>query len=76
MYYKDKDKHNLPHIHAFYGEHEAVFDIQNATILGGEFPPKETKFVETWILLRQNELLANWKLALQGESIYKIDPLR
>jgi len=76
MYFKDNSQHNSPHIHAFYGECEAVFDIQRGKVLDGKFPPKEKKFVETWILLRQKELLANWKLASAGESTYKIEPLR
>ena len=76
MYFKDNKQHKLPHIHAFYNEHEAVFDLNNGEILDGKFPPKETKYVQTWILLRQDELLANWKLAIENEPLYKIEPLR
>ena len=28
------------------------------------------------IELHQEELLANWKLAVEGQQIFKIDPLR
>lgn len=76
MYFKDNKQHKLPHIHAVYGEYEAVFEINGAGILDGEFPVKEKKFVETWILLRQKDLLANWKLAVSGEVPYKVEPLR
>jgi len=50
MYYKDINKHKSPHIHAFYGDCEAVFDLEHGKILDGKFPSKETKYVETWIL--------------------------
>ena len=76
LYYKDIKKHKSPHIHAEYGGHEAVFDIKSGKVLDGKLPSKQTKFVETWILLRQSELLANWKLAVAGEVPYKIEPLR
>ena len=76
MYFEDNKQHNKPHIHAFYNECEAVFDINSGEIITGKFPPKESKYVQAWVLLRQNELLANWKLALEGETLYKIEPLR
>ena len=76
MYYEDNKKHKLPHIHAFYGENEAVFDVKSGKILDGKFPRKERKLVETWILLRQSDLLANWKLAVNKELPYRIEPLK
>ena len=76
MYYKDNKQHKLPHIHAFFGEYEGVFDLNSGDMLVGEFPHKETKLVQTWILLRQSELLANWQLAIEGEELYKVEPLR
>ena len=76
MFFDDKKQHNKPHIHAVYAEHKAVFDIEDAEILVGKFPPKETKFVQSWILLRQKELMANWRLAANNEIPYKVDPLR
>ena len=75
MYYKDTNQHKLPHLHAFYGEHEALFDL-NGKFLEGKFPSKQKKFVETWILLRQSDLLANWKLVVEGEVPYKVEPLK
>lgn len=76
MYFDDTKRHKLPHVHAMYNENEAVFALSSGEILDGKFPPKETKLVQTWILLRQDELLANWKLATSGEPLYKIEPLR
>ena len=76
MYFFDNKKHKLPHIHAKYNEYEAVFDLSSGEIIDGKFPNRETNFVKTWILLRQNELFANWTLAESGEALYKIEPLR
>ena len=76
MYFDDAKQHKLPHVHAFYGEDEATFNINTGEKMEGKFPPKESSFVKSWILLRQNELLANWKLAISNEQLYKVDPLR
>jgi len=76
MYFGDDQQHKKPHIHATYGEYKAVFSIDDAEIMVGKFPPKETKFVQTWIYLRQKELLADWQLAVNDETPYKIEPLR
>jgi hypothetical protein len=34
------------------------------------------KLVQAWIEIHQEELLANWKLASNGEAVFCIDPLR
>ena len=33
-------------------------------------------FVHAWIEIHQDELMADWRLAIQGEPIFKIDPLK
>ena len=76
MYFRDTNQHNLPHLHATYGDMEAVFDLNTCKLLSGKFPPKQTKFVETWMLLRQEDLLTNWELAVKGGQPFRIDPLR
>lgn len=75
MNWKDFGKHSCPHFHAFYGEYEAVFDL-NGDILSGEFPKKQSTFVKAWVLLHEDELKANWELAYEGEETFRIDPLR
>ena len=37
MFLLDKE-HNPPHIHAFYGEFEASFTINDGEIMNGSFP--------------------------------------
>jgi hypothetical protein len=75
MYPKDNNAHHEPHIHIMYQEYEAVYSIKTIKLLGGSLPHKKIKLVELWIELRQDELLADWQLAIQGEEIFKIKPL-
>lgn len=76
MYYYDDQRHNLPHLHAEYGEHEVSLAIEDGTVLSGSFPPAKMKLVQAWIEIHKEDLLANWKLAVAGEPVYKIDPLK
>ena len=76
MYVEEGEKHHLPHVHARYAGEDASFDLENGDKLAGKFPPKQTSFVKTWILLHQEELRANWSLLSAGDTVYKIDPLR
>jgi len=34
------------------------------------------KLVQAWIEIHNDELLADWDLAICGETIFKIDPLK
>ena len=76
MYFQDTDKHHKPHIHAKYQEHEAVLTITDASVLEGSIPNKKLNLVKAWITIHEDELLADWELAVKGESIFKIEPLR
>ncbi|APB34278.1 hypothetical protein GlitD10_1952 [Gloeomargarita lithophora Alchichica-D10] len=38
-------------------------------------PRKQLRLVQAWIELRQDELSADWELAVNGETPYKIMPL-
>ena len=58
-----------------YTEFEASIDIENGEILSGDLPRKQLRLVQAWIELHRDELLADWELAVSGESPYKIAPL-
>ena len=75
MYLLDRKHHNLPHIHARFAEYEASIGIGEGEILAGELPRKQLRLVQAWIELHRDELMADWELAVSGESPYKIDPL-
>lgn len=76
MYYFDKRRHHAPHIHVKYKEQEAVIAIPSGEVLEGELKPSRLKLVEAWIEIHQDELMADWDLASQGQSVFKIEPLR
>ena len=76
MYYFDTVQHNKPHIHVHYLDDSAVIEIPNGTLLEGKLPKQKMKLVEAWIEIHQEELIADWQLAVNGESVFKIDPLR
>ncbi len=75
MYKENGGKHNLPHIHAEYGEYEAVFDLEGNKI-EGDLPKKKIRMVQTWIDIHQEDLLANWKLITNGQQVFRIPPLQ
>ena len=76
MYYFDQQRHHVPHIHVKYQEQEVVLSIPDGNVLEGELKRNKMKLVQAWIEIHQEELLANWELASQGEAIFKIDPLK
>jgi len=76
MYYFDNTEHNFPHIHVEYSEFSAVFKIPDAELITGELPNNKLKLLVAWVELHKDELMANWKLASEGNKIYKIEPLR
>jgi Domain of unknown function (DUF4160) len=39
-------------------------------------PPKQTRMIQAWIEIHQEELIADWQLAIEGGEIFKIDPLK
>jgi len=32
--------------------------------------------LQAWIEIHQEELMADWELAINGENVFKIDPLK
>ena len=76
LYWLDTRQHHLPHIHAMYAGDEAVFGIDGGEIIDGNLPRRQTRLVQAWIELHRDELMADWSLAVKGESTFKIEPLR
>jgi hypothetical protein len=76
LYYFDQQRHHVPHIHVKYQEQEVVLSIPDGDVLEGELKRNKMKLVQAWIEIHQEELMANWELASQGEAIFKIDPLK
>ena len=76
MHWEKGEPHHLPHIHAEYQDYAAVFAIPSGKILDGDLPRRQRNFVRAWISLHENELLANWKLAMNDQQLFRIDPLK
>jgi hypothetical protein len=76
MYYLDTKQHKLPHIHDKYGELEAVYQIPEGTLLAGSIPSNKEKLIEAWIEIHKEDLMANWQLAVTGNKVFTIDPLK
>jgi len=75
MYWLDTKHHNLPHVHARHAEFEAVFAIETGDLLDGGLPRRQQRLVQAWVELRRDVLLADWARAVQGEDLFKVDPL-
>jgi desulfoferrodoxin (superoxide reductase-like protein) len=76
MYFFDNDHHHKPHIHVEYQGQKAVVEIATGLIIAGALPSKQTKLVSAWVEIHADELLADWQLAVNGEPVFKIEPLR
>jgi hypothetical protein len=50
----------------------AVYAIHDGTLLAGELPLNKHKLVVAWIEIHQEELLANWDLAVNGKKPFPI----
>ena len=76
LYFFDNEEHHIPHIYAKYQGDEAVFSILDGELIEGKLPSSKTRLVQAWIEIHYEDLLADWSLAIEGEAIFKIDPLR
>ncbi len=76
MFFRDNKQHNMPHIHVRYQDAKAVISIPDGELLDGDFPKKQLRLVQAWVEIHADELMADWALAIEGEPIYKIDPLK
>jgi len=76
MYHFDKGVHNIPHIHVKYAEYQAVYDIINNVLLEGNLPINKKRMVEAWIEIHKEDLMADWELAIEGNTLFNIEPLK
>ncbi len=75
MYYAPGE-HNPPHFHAYYNEFKATISIDSIEMMQGELPRRQLRLVKAWAELHQDELRANWQLAMNGEEPCRIPPLQ
>lgn len=70
MYFQQVE-HNPPHIHALYGEHMGVINIQTGKLLEGDLPIRALKLVQEWLNVHKEEILKIWNT----QQFKKIPPL-
>ena len=70
MFLRGKE-HNPPHVHAFYQDFDAAFDIATGELLSGAFPAKEKASVKDFILQYQQKLEEMW----ETEQYEKLPPI-
>ena len=75
MYAYDNQRHHYPHFHVEYAEFTAVIAIENGEVLEGDLPLAKMKLVQAWLEIHREDLVADWKLALQGLPPQRIKPL-
>ena len=71
----DYSDHNPPHFHAYYGQHEAIFNIQTLEILEGYLPRRAKALVIEWASEHRASLMQDWDLAEQHKPLQSIPPL-
>lgn len=60
-------------------ESHVIFEglgIDDGEILEGSLPKPKMRLVQAWIEIHRDDLLANWKMAVEGQQPFKIEPLR
>ena len=75
MFFKDIDKHKLPHIHAEFQGETAVYAIPNGELLAGKIDKRKQKLILAWIEIHREDLMADWDLAVNGKMPFKIKGL-
>ena len=76
LYFFDSKEHKAPHIHARYQNEEVVLGIPDGVVLAGKLNSAKLKLVQAWIEIHKDELMADWQLAVTGQEVFKIDPLK
>jgi hypothetical protein len=67
--------HVPPHFHAEYNGNKVLVDIINVKVLKGYFPKRQLKLILAWTEIHKDELMQNWELARNHQSLYRIAPL-
>jgi len=57
MYFRD---HAPPHVHAFYGDDEALVVIADGSVYAGKLPARRLVLVQDHVASRVEELLTRW----------------
>ena len=53
-----------------------LFSIADGSLLAGAITASKSKLVQSWIEIHRDALMADWELAVNGETSFAIEPLR
>jgi hypothetical protein len=70
MFFKPKE-HEPSHLHALYGEHIGIFNLQTMEMTEGDLPIKAQELVREWMGQHQSELIDMW----ETQDLRKLPPL-
>jgi hypothetical protein len=59
-------------VHAEFQGQVGVYSIPDGELLAGKLPPKKHKLVVAWIAIHEDELIADWDLAVNGKKPFQI----
>ena len=76
MYAEPGAPHHRPHLHAYYQDTVAIYTLDTVELIGGALPRRQSRLVEAWTELHQDELIANWERLQAGQPPVKIVPLQ
>jgi hypothetical protein len=76
LYFYDDERHKAPHIHAKYQGQDASVSIVDGEVLAGDIPQAKLRLVQAWIEIHRESLMADWELAVNGQTPFPIDPLK
>lgn len=72
MYYKE---HGRPHFHARYADQRGAFSIEDLGLIEGQLPPRVIALLLEWAFKHRDELMADWRLAMEKKPLQRIAPL-
>ena len=58
-------KHNLPHIHAWYQGQVVILDLEG-NILEGRLPKKKLRLAQKWVMMNKEYCLLQWNIYCGG----------
>ncbi len=73
MYHND---HSPPHFHARYAELRASINVETGGVIRGKMPRRALALIQKWRLIHKKELLADWSLSRDQDTLHAIEPLR
>ncbi|HEY3027637.1 MAG TPA: DUF4160 domain-containing protein [Pyrinomonadaceae bacterium] len=53
-----------------------MISISDGRVMEGSLRTAKLKLVQAWMEIHQDELMADWTLAVNGQQVFKIEPLR